>query len=119
MWGRDRSQRKERAVTIGFVNRIRRVAGAVRYLAVGVVLALICEGSLLVSLYTFAGCLVVVGLLAIPYVAAWNGRLAALDRARVARRLGIELPQREPNPTGSWLQRAQQTITDPMTYRNG
>jgi signal transduction histidine kinase len=101
------------------VNRIRRVAAAVRYLVVGLVLAVVCEGSLLVSLYAFVGSLVVVGLLAIPYLAAWNGRLAAFDRVRVARHLGIELPQRPVHTSGSWPARARQTIADPMTYRNG
>lgn len=90
-----------------------------RYLAVGVVLALICEATFLVSLYALVGSLVVIGLLAIPYLAIWNGRLAALDRARVAGYLDIELPQREVTTGGPWLQRARQTLTDPMTYRNG
>lgn len=95
------------------------MAAAVRYLAVGVVLGLICEGSVLVSMYAFVGCLIGIGLLAIPYIAAWNGRLAAVDRARVARHLGIALPQRPVRTSGSWLQRARQTLIDPMTYRNG
>jgi len=99
--------------------RLRRYVQAMRYLLPGLVLAVVCEATFAVSLYTLVAGLLVIGLLIIPWVARWNRHLANLDRRRAGGLLGVDIPERQVRADKSWLDRAKRTLTDPMTYREG
>ncbi|WP_330270813.1 sensor domain-containing protein [Lentzea sp. NBC_00516] len=91
---------------------MKRIWAALVYLASGLLTAIaswLAIGVLLLS---------VVVLPLLPVTAPWIRRIVDLDRRRLARFTGVEIPP-PPPLDGPWLHRAQRVLADPDSRRDG